>query len=654
MFHVWAAVACLLLVRTGFAQSICQIQGVGNSSPYAGQQVTTEGIVTALFTGPGSLNGYFLERPDCDADASSSNGIFVYDPSPGAVAVGQRLSVTAMVVEFNGVTELTDPSVQVLGSGDVIPTSMELPIASSAHWERHEGMLLVFPSTLTVTDNEGWVQYGEVYLAPQRLITPTESIDPNDPIASGTNSTGMGNVAAIEAEWDLIDRSYILLDDGRTSTFPSPSPWMDASGTLRTGSTITGLVGVLHFAFGEYRLEPVGGVPIVHAERPPVPDVGGTVRAASLNVLNYFTTLGEWGAQNNGELTRQRTKLVEAIRSMDADVLALCELENTDAAWIDLLGALNTAVGPETYACLEEDGIGGGTRTVILYRPGVLSPVTALFSLNTGIFQRPHLTQGFQVNATGARFLFSTIHLRSKSCDNAMGANLDQGDGQGCFNDNRRAQANALIQHWAGSRTITGIEAQLVMGDFNAYSEEDPVDVLRSAGMQRLVSAPSHSYSYFGTFGSLDHAFGTASMADAITGAEVWHINSDEPRALDYTDANVARYQSNAYRCSDHDPVIVGLDGAQLPVGVAPVPDRSDATFTLSGTTGLWSLTEPASDPVELAIHDARGALVHASISRGGLHIESDLSGLAAGMHVWHLRVGGAFPRVATGRFVIP
>ena len=33
----------------------------------------------------------------------------------------------------------------------------------------------------------------------------------------------------------------------------------------------------------------------------------------------------------------------------------------------------------------------------------------------------PHLTQGFQVNATGARFLLSTVHLRSKLCDGASG-----------------------------------------------------------------------------------------------------------------------------------------------------------------------------------------------------------------------------------------
>lgn len=631
-----------------FAQSICQIQGSGVASTYDGQTVTTAGIVTALFTGVGSVNGYFIEQPDCDSNPATSNGIFVYDPTPDGIALGQRVSVTGIVDEFNGTTEITNASYTVLGTGTVQPTAVGLPIATAATWERYEGMFLRFPGQLTVTGNENWAQYGELYLAPERLVAPTEHIDPNDANASGTTSTGTSNAAAVNAAALVNDRSYILLDDGRTNSFPTPTPWADAQGTLRAGSTIQDLQGVLHYAYSAYRLEPVGPVQFQYDARPTVPQVGGSLKAASLNVLNYFTTLGDWGAANVGELNRQRTKLVAALQALNADVIALCELENTDDAWNDLLNGLNIAMGAGTYAGMEEDGFGNGTRTVIFYKPGTLTPVTQLYWLNTGIFQRPHLTQGFEVNSTGSRFLFSTMHLRSKLCDNAEGADLDQGDGQGCFNDNRRAQANALVQHWSGLRSSTGIAAQLIMGDYNAYGEEDPIDVLRGSGLVRLIEAGEHTHSYNGTYGSLDHAFATATMQSQVTGARVWHINSDEPEAFDYSDENIARFQANAFRCSDHDPLLIGFTGGA--VGVSENSGQDPVRVRRQGRSVSWSWDGGA---LGLELYDARGSLLRRS-AQGTGSIQEDLEDVAAGLVLWRLVDNRDGRTAGVGRIVLP
>lgn len=54
-------------------------------------------------------------------------------------------------------------------------------------------------------------------------------------------------------------------------------------------------------------------------------------------------------------------------------------------------------------------------------------------------------------------------------------------------------------------------------------------------------------------------------MLDEVTGTTVWHINADEPDLIDYDmsfkkDAQDAIYAPDAYRSSDHDPVIAGLD----------------------------------------------------------------------------------------------
>ena len=646
----------LSLVGAVLAQTpICTVQGSGASSPYDGQVATIEGIVTAVYTGSGSIGGYFLEQPDCDTDANTSNGIFVYDPTPGSIAVGQRVQVAGLVEEYNGVTEITPTSATVMGSGTVIPMEITLPLISYSTWEHYEGMFLRFPTTLTVADNQSWVEYGQLTLAPERSLIPTQHIDPNDAIASGTTSTGAGNAAAVNAAFALIDRNYIVLDDGRTNSFPSPLPWTSAEGTLRTGSTITDLRGVLHYSFGDYRLQPIGTVPIVHQQRPSVPTVGGTVRAASLNLLNYWTTLGGWGAQNSGELTRQRTKLLEALQALDADVFALHEVENNDLAWTDLLAALNAAVGEGTYAGMEENAFGsGGTKSVIFYRTDVLTPLAALDALNGSPFQRPHLTQSFVVNATGGRFLFSTAHMRSKLCDNATGNNLDQGDGQGCFNGNRREQATALVLHWAALRNSTGIDAQLIMGDLNSYGEEDPLDLLRASGLQQLNAPDEHTYAYRGMFGALDHAWGTAELSGSVTGAAVWNINSDEPEALDYADDNLSRYQPNAYRCSDHDPILVGIDATELATSIEDQRTIAEVRFALINGQAQWTLPSAAAAQVEL--FDALGNLVWRAMDQRGI-IAHDITGRASGLYLWRVDVRDAIVGSAlasTGRFVVP
>lgn len=648
-----ANVLFLFLPTALLGQPICQIQGNGTSSPFVGQVVTTEGIVTAVYTGPGSVNGYFIEQPECDGNSATSNGIFVYDPSPGAISVGQRISMVATVAEFNGTTELINPTWSFLGAGSVTPTPLALPIASLANWERYEGMLLRFPGDLVVSDNTDWVQYGEVTLAPVRPMTPTNQIDPNDADASGTTTNGSSNVSAVTAALDLIGRCKLKLDDGQTTSYPVPRPLADASGTLRTGTVITDLTGVLHYSFGDYKIEPVGPVLVVHDPRPLPPEVGGSIRAAGMNVLNYYTTLGDWGAQNTAELGRQRTKLVAALAALDADVFALCELENSDDAWADLVDALNSSVGAGTYSAIEEDGFGGGTRTVILYKPAALTPITPLYWLGTGLFQRPHLTQGFVVNANGGRFLFSTMHLRSKLCDNAEGDDLDQADGQGCYNALRRSQTAALVEHWAGLRSTTGIDAHLVLGDYNAYNEEDPLDLLRANGLVDLLEGADHTHAYQGTFGALDHAFATGSMAQVITGAEPWHINADEPVEFNYRDANISRYQPNAFRSSDHDPVLVGFDSDALSVGLAERSPGSDIRCWQIQGQANWFIPAEFGGPCRLQLFASSGALVHDEMAQPGMLTTIDQGGLAVGLLAWRVvsMEGGT---VGVGRLLVP
>ncbi|MBK9177816.1 MAG: ExeM/NucH family extracellular endonuclease [Flavobacteriales bacterium] len=642
----------LLIVTQAAAQTpICTIQGSGTASTYDGQILTTTGIVAAAYSGTGTIQGFFVEDPTCDANPATSNGLFIYQPGNN-VTVGQRVSVTGEVDEFQGVTEIKNvTNVSVLGSGTVTPTDVSLPVASLGDWERYEGMLLRFPQELMVTGNEGWAQYGELVLAPALIMQPTELVDPNDAVALGTTSTGSSNVAAVTARADLNARSTIILDDGRTSTWPSPPPLIGPQGTLRCGSAITALVGVLHYAFSDYRVHPVGAVPLQHSQRPAVPVVGGDLRIAAFNVRNYFTTLGTSGASNSGELQRQRTKLIAALQQLAADAFVLSELENGDPASDDLLAGLNAAMGGG-YAVIDHDAPGSFTRSVIFYRTNALQPVTTTFWLNTSIFQRAHITQGFLANASGRRFLLSTMHLRSKLCDGASGANTDQGDGQGCYNAMRRSQVQELVSHWAAIRSSTWIPSQLVMGDFNAYDQEDPIDLMRANGFVDLVTGltPSHTYRYLAAFGSIDHAFATTGMADAVLNAAPWNINSNEPPVLDYRDYNLGFYQPNAFRSSDHDPVLVGLDAGSIVTSVAAVADGIQVRFRLDERLQLarWE----GALPFRVELVDVLGRSLPQAVSGFSTAHEVNIAGWATGAYAWRC-VGSDGVVKDAGRMII-
>ena len=230
------------------------------------------------------------------------------------------------------------------------------------------------------------------------------------------------------------------------------------------------------------------------------------------------------------------------------------------------------------------------------------------------------LAQAFTETATGATFSVAVNHLKSKGSACGPG---DDDPQQGNCNGTRTAVAEALVDWLAGDPTASGDLDYLIMGDLNAYDKEGPIDVLRAGAdgsaltsddFTDLVEAYSgelaYSYLFDGQLGYLDHALASATIASQVTGATVWHINADEPDILDYDttfkqDAQDALFEPNAYRSSDHDPVIVGLDllaydfdGYYPPVANGPAINAARAgsvvplRFSLGGDFGLDVLWE--------------------------------------------------------------
>jgi hypothetical protein len=290
----------------------------------------------------------------------------------------------------------------------------------------------------------------------------------------------------------------------------------------------------------------------------------GNVKVASLNTLNWFTTLGSRGATNAEEQQRQLAKLVAALKGLNADAVALMEVENNgQTALQTLVDALNAEVGAGTYAALTHPYPGtDAIQVALIYKPGRLTPVGEPKASQDPVFSRPPLIQTFRRKVGGQPFTMLVNHLKSKGTCPADGPDADQGDGQSCWNATRVKQAQTLL----GIVADQDLPNPIVLGDLNAYGEEDPIDTLEAGGLtsvtKRFVPAPlRYSYLFDGLAGELDHAMVGRQLLKRVTSATIWHINSDEPRIRDYnTEYNPpGLYQPDAYRSSDHDPLIIGL-----------------------------------------------------------------------------------------------
>lgn len=562
------------------------VQGSGGTSPLQGVSVTVQGVVVADFQGafpnPG---GFYLqeEAADTDADPETSEGIFIFDrdmPVPVDVAVGDIVRVTGPVAEYLGLTEIATPTaVSVMGSAPLPDAiSVAMPVGGYGALERYEGMRVEFPDSLSVTGSESLGSQGRLELSSGGpLLSPTERVDPNDDPAAGTSAAGVSNLASVLAARDANRFRTIVLDDASDEFFPDPTPYLNTGGTRRTGDTVTGLTGVLGQTGFDQVLLPTAPVVFTDANpRPAAPTAKRErIRVATMNVLNYFLTLNDRGASDAAELARQKEKIVSALVALDADVIGLVELENGTAARDDLLASLNTAAAPVVYAAVTDPPAGSGgdaIRTAFFYRTGAVTPTGAAILDTDPIWfganpLRPPLAQLFEETSSGEGFIVCVNHFKSKASTGSSNADLDQGDGQGSFNDLRRQLANRLVAFLGAVSSSYSESDILVVGDLNAYGEEDPIDILRANGwtdeLARFASGTT-TYRRGTEGGRLDHAFSSASLAPKVVEASTWAINADEPPFLDYNLENKSPAQqalnaTGPYRSSDHDPVIVDL-----------------------------------------------------------------------------------------------
>ena len=460
---------------------------------------------------------------------------------------------------------------------------------SSIDWESMVGKEISITGELQVVDNFNLARYGEVKVARNRLYVPTNQIDPNDADPNRTSFEGGNNVSNINKAQKVNEEAVIVLDDGldKQNVFPPKLfPGLGKSyPTVRVGSVLNGVSGKVVKKRNKILLIPNLPLKWTPAPRPARPDVGDAdVTVASFNVLNYFSTIDNGrnearGADSKSELNRQEDKLVSALIALKADVIGVMEIENNLEAEQQLVAALNKKVGKDVFqGCGLPAGFGsapGGKNAIrvsLIYRNDRVSPVGEVAMISDDAFDgaRTPLAQTFKSKTGDEPFTVIVNHFKSKGgSKQANKANKDKGDGQGGYNAARRAQALAICKYIESQTRGTQQPRVLVIGDLNAYAQEDPIDLMRAKGLvdleeqasSRAADSREYSYIYYGQCGALDHALATAALAKDITGIATWHINADEPRFLDYNQEYNPKslFQTGPFRSSDHDPVIIGI-----------------------------------------------------------------------------------------------
>lgn len=669
-------------------ERIHDVQGNGATSPMVGATVSVEGVVTASYQS-GGLSGFFLQEEDADADAdpNTSEGLFVFcGACPVAVAEGQRVRATGAVSEYFGMTQITASSATAVVVSDagnhlaeVTPAAIALPIVGDvdAYHEAREGMLVTYTDTLLVSEYFQLARFGQIILYPGQR--PRQFTETSAPSASGYSAhlADLARRRVILDDTNNIDNWPLSLPNGSQYVYHPHANGGFSSGTqgadfFRGGDQVANLTGVLHWSFAgatgtdAWRIRPTAARPATFTAANPrpaaAPTVGGAIKAAGVNVLNYFTTIDTTasnssgncgpsgtmdcrGADSQAELTRQRERTSIALCGLNADVVALMEIENDPAqnAISDLVSAVNARCGgTHPYVRVNTGGAVGtdAIRVALIYRSGVLSPVGAAMIDMDAIHNRPPTAQTFDVvdsanPAVGERFSVIANHFKSKSCSGASGADADAGDGQSCFASRRTQQASRLLS-WIDASVIpaAGDADVLLLGDYNSNAKETPIATLAAGGYEDLVGsrAPGdYSYLFDGQLGHLDYALASSSLGSKVVGVAPWHINADEVPVFDYNDevrdAGEATFEeepdgsvltpprtlwqaNTPYRASDHDPVLVGLfstagGNSDLALSVTDAPDPVLAGAQLAyavtlannganaATTAAWTHTLP-------------------------------------------------------------
>lgn len=297
-----------------------------------------------------------------------------------------------------------------------------------------------------------------------------------------------------------------------------------------------------------------------------IPDVGNArLHIVGQNAANYVSNLeaSNSSCATEAEFESKTNKIANAFLALQADIVAICEVERNDDILGYIVNAMNSIYGENVYTYITDGlyahasaGNYQSLKSGYIYRSDKVTPQGSNTSpYRSGEYCARLRIQAFKENSTNEVFVLSMNHFKAKD------SSADAGEGT------RMENVSNLIYALGNIKSDPDI---LIMGDLNSYMGEAPIEALENKGYEeQLVRFDSEAYTYIyrGQKGILDHAMANSTMAGQITGARAYHINT----AGGYS-----------YKYSDHDAVLVGLNlGKQQREGLDGVSTTAPARKVL-------------------------------------------------------------------------
>ncbi|WP_435279890.1 endonuclease/exonuclease/phosphatase family protein [Streptomyces sp. 1222.5] len=564
---------------------IHDIQGNTRISPIKGQIVTR---VPGIVTGVRTINskGYWIQDPKADADARTSEAVFVYTGSATpTVTVGDKVLVTGKVSEHypsaatQSVTEVTGPTTTVLSHGNTLPAPAvldattvpaayapnagggsieDLPINPDVYtldfYEAHEGELAQFTDArVTGATN----QHHEVWVT----VKPAE------------NATSRGGT---------VYGSYEQPNTGRIKVMPTsngtPVPLANV-GDMLSGST-TGPID--YDSFGGYNLQAmkIGTLVDNNLKR----EVTRQQRRDELAVATYNVENLD-PTDPADKFARLADGIVTNLSS--PDIVALEEIQDNNGPTDDgtvaadqtidkFVEAIGAAGGPRyswrsVSPANDTDGgePGGNIRQVFLFNPNRVQFTDRAGGDATTAVKAVKSSEGLQLSLSPGRInpnseawkssrkplvgefrfrdkpvIVIANHFNSKGGDQPLHSRNQQPTRSS--ETQRRLQATEVNTFVKSLLTTDDGAKVVVLGDLNDYEFSDSVSALTASGVLKdllttLPEAERYTYIYEGNSQSLDHILLSPSLGHFEY--DVLHINAE------FADP-----------ASDHDPQVVRIN----------------------------------------------------------------------------------------------
>lgn len=274
-----------------------------------------------------------------------------------------------------------------------------------------------------------------------------------------------------------------------------------------------------------------------------IPDVGSArIHIVAQNAQNYLMdlTASNSSCKTEAQFVAKTDKMANVFVALEADIVAICEVERNQEVLSYICNAMNEIYGQEVYTYVTDNLSASQSssgymplKAGFIYNKEKVTPSGSTLSpYSSGEYNARMRIQAFKENATNELFVLSMNHLKAKSSGSDDGESI------------RIQNASNLISKL---NYVSSDDDILIMGDLNAYTEETPIQNLIKAGYEEQLvrfDPNAYTYNYYGEKGILDHAMANSTMADQVTGAYAYHINT-------------SGYSS--YKYSDHDAVLVGL-----------------------------------------------------------------------------------------------